>query len=68
MGFLSGAWAFMKSAPALWSFYKEMKKVIEYTNHKVDSKKRIKQLKDGFEFARRTKNTSELEKVFRNAK
>lgn len=63
--FFGGLWAFFKAAPALFALYKEIKKILEYANEKVDSARRAKELKDGLEFARKTKNTRELERIFR---
>lgn len=63
--FFSGLWAVIKAAPAIWSLWKEISAIAEWAMKEIDSRKRIEELKDGMEFARKTKDTSKIESIFR---
>ncbi len=65
MNFMAGLWTFLKAIPQLLALYNEIKEMFQYANDKIDSKKKIKQLQDGIVFAKKTKNTSEIERFFR---
>jgi hypothetical protein len=61
----SSIWTFLKALPQLLALYNELKELFQYANDKIDSKQKIKQLQDGIAFAKKTKNTKELERFFR---
>lgn len=63
--FFSGLWAVIKAAPAIWSLWKEISSIAEWAMKEIDSKQRIEKLKDGMEFARKTKDTSKIEAIFK---
>lgn len=65
---MSGLWAFIKAVPELLALWNELKKLFEFAKKEIDSRKRIKKLRDGIEYANKTKDTRVLEEVFRGKK
>lgn len=62
--FFSALWAVIKAAPAILALWKEISSIVEWAKKEVDSTQRINKLKDGMEFARKTKNTRKIEDIF----
>lgn len=65
MGFLKGLWALIQAAPALWLLFKEISEIVQWAKEEIDSRQRIEKLKNAMEYARKTKNTSKIEEIFR---
>lgn len=64
MAFLNGLLAFIQAAPALYKLWMELKSLWEFSNEKVDSKRRVEKVKDAIKKAKEDKNTGDLDDIF----
>lgn len=58
-------WQILKLLPEIFRFGKMLFKFLKVTNKKVASEKRLKKVREGMEYAEKTKDTRVLESVFK---
>ena len=63
--FIIGMVALLKALPTLIGFIYDLRKTVESTNRKIDSAKKLKELKEAIIYARETKNTSKFDALFK---